>query len=216
MQTPTGRTWISALSIAGLVVAASACGDDDNAIEDLIERQAAESGEDVQVDIDDGNIRVETEEGEFSLNVDDDGSFTIEGEDGEVITGQGGGDDDSFVIESGDGEDGITIEGGPSADIPDDWPDDVPTPDGFDIENSSSFTTGGAVSINVGGRSDDGPGWVEQYGATLEGAGFAEQSRFTQNDDTFVTYVRDDMVVNVQTLLDNGSWIVSVAVSPTP
>ena len=70
------RQRMSAIGVAGVVVLAAACGgsSSEESLERLIEE---ETGEDVEIDFDDGGISVESDEGSFS--VDEEGQASLLG-----------------------------------------------------------------------------------------------------------------------------------------
>jgi hypothetical protein len=230
MNRPTIRT--TAVLTAALALTAAACGDaGEEGIEQLIER---ETGEELELDLDgDGGISIETEEG--AVRIDDEGNVVIEGEDGEVITGNVDAEDGSFTIEGEDGEvvtgnvdgeDGsFTFEGEDGDEfsmntdegqLPDDWPSEVPVPEGFEIVSGSSFTSGDDQFLSVFGEASDGSAWIAEYGAALESAGFVETSRFSADGDEFVTYEGNGWNVGVNASQADDGWQVSVNATALP
>ena len=67
---------------------------------------------------------------DFSLDADEDGTFTATDADGDVTSGEVSSDGDSidFTVE---GEDGDAVFSSGEG-IPDEWPSDVPEPEGLD------------------------------------------------------------------------------------
>ena len=99
----TSRRVVRATALAlGLVVVGACSGEDllENAIENRIE---AESGEDVDIDFDDGNFTIESEDGTVEFSTDDDGNVTVDG------VGEAG---EEFSINSDDGTTTIESEDG--------------------------------------------------------------------------------------------------------
>jgi len=182
-HTGTARRHHTILGVTALIgLVGAGCSSEDlaeRAIEEGIER---ESGDDVDIDLDDGNVRIETEDGVVEMNTDGDGNVSIEGE----------GVDGDFSIDSEDGvtviesEDGDTVVSQGGGEVPDDFPGSVPLPDGFEPEFTQSMST------------SDGGGWVlagpidmsaadlaDSYFAALESAGFARQA-VTETPDTII------------------------------
>lgn len=209
MNRPTIRT--TAVLAATLALTAAACGGGaEEGIEQLIEN---ETGEDVELDLDgDGGFSVETEEGSFS--VDEEGNIVIEGRDGEVTTGNIDAEDGSFSMESEGGDEfSMNTDQG---ELPEDWPSEVPVPEGFEILSGSSFTSGEDQFLSVLGEASDGPSWLAEYGAALESAGFSETSRFSADGDEFVTYEGNGWNVGVNSSQSGDTWQVSVNVTALP
>ena len=112
------------LLIASIVcaVGATACGGGEAFTEEVLERQLESEGVDgVDIDLDSGEIRVETEDGTFELDSDGEGGFTLETEDGTFVQGA-------------------------AAEIPDGFPGDVPLPDGTVV---GSFTDGRSYGLTL-------------------------------------------------------------------
>jgi hypothetical protein len=156
-----------------------ACGGGDKLSESFIENQIEQAGGgDVDLDLDgDGGFSIKTDEGELSIKTDADGNVSIEGlgDDGEDFSiqsdgngnvsaeglGGGDGDDDGVSIKSDDGEvviegDGTSIIGSQGSDLPDDFPTDVPLPDGLVVTYSQTAETpDGVVFTLVGAAPGD-------------------------------------------------------------
>lgn len=167
-----------------VMLLAAACGGQ-SAEDALLEQILENSGEDI------GNIDINTDDGDFSLN--------IEGEDGEDISISGGGDDDDFTM-TVEGEDGetFTIGGG---EVPDGL--QVPVPDGGDVV--SSFTSNDDKSVSINYPAADFDQLVSFYDSQL-GSGDSV-SRFESSYST-----DDGTMRNVSWTDDtNGLWNVSVS-----
>jgi len=208
---------------AGIALIAASCGGDDKSgLEELLEQQ---SGGDVDLDdgfsfqtdeggmsIDeDGNFvitgengevitgqagedgfNIESEEGTITGSQDDEGGFTIEGEDGSIT---GNEEDGNFTIEGEDGS--FSVSSG--TELPSEWPDDVPQPDGLAITTSSIIGTGDELLIGiVGTASQDQSEFIEDYGDALTSAGFEQTSSFESEGSMFRIYT-------------NGTWNASVS-----
>ncbi len=208
---------------ATLAVLSAACSSaTEEGIEQLIESQG---GGDVEIDLDDGGFSIESDDG--SMSVDEDGNFVIEGQDGEVITGQAS--DDGFTVEGEDGDADFTIDGddgdvvfesddgsfefSEGGDIPDEWPSEVPIPDGLSVTASSFIGDGTTGQSSITGDVDGSPvDYVEAYGAILQGAGFEETGVFTSGDDITATYESAAYTVAVNGLGSTGDQIVTISV----
>jgi hypothetical protein len=153
---------------AGVTVMLSACSDAaETGIEQLIEQQG---GGNVDIDSDDGSFSIQTEDG--SMTVDENGNFVITDENGETITGNADGEDGSFAVESEDG----SFSSGSTSELPEDWPADVPTPDGMTITTASSMEATDGSAIQLSGTTDDPASFVADYTAQLESSGFTAQA----------------------------------------
>ncbi len=198
------------LTLVGVLVLATACGDSgQEGIEQLIEQQ---SGGSVDVEFgDDGGISVQSEDGSFSI--DEEGNFVVVDENGEVITGDIDANGDSINIESDQGNVVVDGDGGnvqisgdegdvsfqTGSDIPADWPSAVPVPDGLTVVSSATFDEGGGrLTFSVQGvPATDAAGFVADYGAALEAAGFDRSSFFESPSGVSATW-------------ETGSWMVSL------
>lgn len=186
--------------------------------EEAIERQLEAEGQtgDVDIDLGDGEFRVETPEGSVVVNVDDqgDGNISISGQDGE-------GD----VQMDFDEEDGMTVISTPegemvigSGELPADWPASVPVPAGLAIDSSTSMDSPDGRSFLVGGTIDaDFVEATRAYIAELEAAGFTSQSVTESTDGTFFGFVSDEWNVSGGIFPDGsggGTSQVSINVFP--
>jgi hypothetical protein len=191
--------------VAGFSLVAVGCGDsNEDGLERIIESQTSDA---VDVDLgDNGDLSIETEGGDVQI---DDGNITVTGADGEVITGEGNGDGD-FTIESEDGD--LTVNQG--SEIPDEWPDEVPEPDGFTVTSSTLIDTPEGASVTIVGAIDDGASFVAAYTSTLEAAGFTKQSEFESDGAVTAFYDGAGWQVAVATSSIDGQNQGSVAVFP--
>ena len=98
----------------------------EEAIEKAIEK---DSGENVEIDLDDGEMSIESDDGEVSISSDD----------------------DSVEISSDDGD--LTI--GSSAEIHEDFPDNVPVYPDMEINTSWKSTENDKDSFSISGLTDD-------------------------------------------------------------
>ncbi len=204
------RSWL-AVSVTMAVVTAGCSGEDvaERVIENRIE---SESGEDIDIDLDDGDMSIRSEDGEFSIDIDDDdGSISISGVD----------DGEEFSIESEDGETVFRSEEGEtvmmsSEDLPDDFPGSVPLPDGYTIEFSQmvEMPEGQAFSL-IGMVSGDPVDVTNDYVAALESAGFAQVQLTTMADGAFFSYQDDTYDVGGSVgSNDDGTSAMNINVSP--
>ena len=161
-------TRLALVVAGGATVMLSACGDSaETGIEQLIEQQ---SGGNVDIDSDDGSFSIQTEDG--SMTVDENGNFVVTDADGSVITGNADSESGEFNIESEDG----SFSSGSTSELPEDWPADVPTPDGMTITTASSMESTDGSAIQLSGTTDDPASFVADYTAQLETAGFTPQA----------------------------------------
>lgn len=223
-----------ALAVGVVAIAMTGCGRlIERAAEEGIERAIeADGGEKVDIDFSDGQIRVESADGDItfradesgvkiegtdadgndfsldadesgleaqggdgaSINVDEDGTFVATDEDGQVFTG-GADDEGGFRVEGSDGEAVFST----SAAIPDDWPSDVPQPEGLTDVTGTSLGGGEVLNIIVAGTTAGGGlDAYERYTDELVRAGFEEESTFTQGDESASsTYLRGDRRITV-------------------
>ena len=219
----TKRPLFGTLAVVALV--GTACGGQSTqeaALERLIE---SESGEDIDLDFDgDGGFAVQTEDGEFSMNIDADGNVQFESDEGSgefASDGEGGGEltfegedgsasvdvgeDGSFVVTDEDGnvisgassDDGtFTVEGedgsaqfSSGSGLPEQWPADVPQPEGLSDITNTYFDESGTITVVVSGIG--GADSFAAYAAALEQAGFGEDgARFESETLSSVNYAR--------------------------
>jgi len=125
------------------------------------------------------------------MSIDEDGNFVITDADGSVVTGNVGGDEGSFTAESDDGSFRVDASG----EIPEEWPSDVPRPEG--IEGASATVTQSATELAITVTGQTGESFVDEYGSALEDAGYERTSNFESD-------------ANVTRVFENGTWTVSV------
>ncbi len=204
------RSWL-AVSVTVAVVTAGCSGEDvaERVIENRIE---SESGEDVDIDLDDGDMSIRSEDGEFSIDIDDDdGSISISGVD----------EDGEFSIQSEDGETVFKSEEGETVmrsgeDLPDDFPGDVPLPDGLIVEFGQQLETPEGKMFSVLGKVAGDPSEVtEDYAARLDAAGFDQLHLTTMPDAAFFSYQTAEYDIGgTVTGSDDGMCEVSVNLTP--
>lgn len=184
MSSSIFRTSLAALGVAAFAVTASACESaTERGLEELIESQ---SGGDVDLDLDNGGFSVETEDGQMS--VDEDGNLIITDAEGNVVTGGVDAETGEFNVESEDG----SFRTGATTELPEEWPSDVPQPDGLAITAANVINSDDGLGISLTGAVES-DAFVDSYASALESAGFSEQSSFTAEDTVNNTYT-------------NGSW----------
>ncbi len=188
--------------VAGATVL-TACGDSgEQGVEELIEQQ---SGGDVDINTDDGGIAIQTEDG--SMTIDEDGNFVVTDENGETITGNADSDDGSMTVE---GEDG-SFSGGATTELPDEWPSDVPAPDGLTIASAFVVSDTGSDAITVSGTVD-GEDFLDDYGSQLEDAGFDSTSEFKADGTANRVYSSDVWTVGINYVEDESGNQVTISV----
>ncbi len=204
MELSTPRRPLIVLGLAGLALTFTAC---ESASEDGIEQLVESQGDgDVDIDLDGGDgFSVETEDG--SMTVDEDGNFVVTDGDGSVVTGNADTETGEVKIESEDG----SFSSGATTELPDEWPADVPEPDGLAITSASVIGSDTEQAINVTGTID-GDGFVESYGAALESAGFNEDSTFESDGTISNTYSNDNWTVGVVSTGSEGERQVNVSI----
>jgi hypothetical protein len=179
-------------------------------LEELIEQNA---DGDVDLEFGDDGFSVESDDGSFSI--DKDGSFTVTDEDGEETTGDfdldaEGGD---LSIESDDG----SVEFNSGSELPEDWPTEVPEPDGVTIQSAMTVAEDDGSSIIVTGTIQDDPDeWAGGYGSQLESAGFNEDSNFTNGGNVTAFYTNDTLGVTVIAASVGDDTTVSISITQMP
>lgn len=197
--------------LGGLIVAAtsllalSACGDSaETGIEQLIESQG---GGDVDLDLDgdgEGGFSVQTEEG--GISIDEEGNFVVTDADGSVVSGNIDAEDGSFSAESEDG----SFSSSTGTDLPEEWPDAVPTPDGLSIVSSTQTNDGSTTGIVLIGEA--GSGFLDDYASTLEAAGFELESEFSADTTSQRSYTSATWNVAVGVFEDGDAVQATVTV----
>jgi major membrane immunogen (membrane-anchored lipoprotein) len=180
----TWRTWRTTHNIGTRILALTAvaalsltaCSSEDlseRAAEEIIEGQLEAEGENVDIDLNDGDVRIETPEGSTVIDVDDegDGQIQFEGDDGDVQ---------------------VQFDEGGGIDLPENFPSDVPLPGGLSIMSASSLDAPEGATFIISGTVDGSFGdATAAYTSALEGAGFTQQSMTESTDGTFFAFVGD-------------------------
>lgn len=180
---------------------------------DSIDIDVGEDG-DISIDGDlDGDGEVDSVE--FDSDGEGGGELTFDDIDGESgsIEIDADGDDGSVSIEGGDGDESIEFDS--TTELPDDWPTDIPRPDGLAIENATSIGGSGSLQLFIAGRVDE-LAWADAYGSALEAAGYDEVFRTEAGGAITATYgdsSSDQPVVNVSVADDaDGGFYATVTV----
>jgi hypothetical protein len=210
------RTTTAATLLAGAALVLTACGDSspsEGAIEEILEDA---TGEDADIDLSDGEIRVQTEEGEVKIDIDeDDGSFEMSVDGSQVVDAEFDEDGEgSMEISGEEGEGSIDVSTG-SGELPDEWPSEIPQPDGITIEGSSTFSSGDEFVTSVQGTAS--PEWIESYGASVESAGFSQSSRMETQESLNLFYEGNGWAITVFGADGgDGTWDVVVSATVLP
>lgn len=204
MRRHTIRRPLIAVCAAAGALSLTACGNaTETGLEKLIE---SEGGGDVDLDLDgDGGFSMQTEEG--GMTIDEDGNFVVTDADGSVLTGSADAETGEFTIESEDG----SFSGGATTELPEEWPADIPEPDGLAITSATVIGSDTEQAINIAGTVD-GDGFVESYASALESAGFNEDSTFASDDMINNVYSNDKWTVGVTYLGDQSENQVNVSI----
>jgi hypothetical protein len=209
------RAAILTSSAVGLIVLAG-CGGGSDISEGLIERQiesaANEEGVDVDIDLENGNFSVQTEDGDFEMNSDGNGNFTITGSDGEEQFSAEGDGDGNVVIDTEDGE--LTMS--TDTDIPDGFPD-LPLPDDLTVTMAQEAAMDDATSYTViGSAPGDWESYLDELTGYLEGNGYTQNSVTTSPDGAFFSYSSDTLSLNGSLGSDTAGGQMTVTLVVTP
>lgn len=165
---------------------------EDLSLEDLAELIEEQSDGALDIDVGDGEFSVESEDG--NVRIGEDGEFSVTDDQGNEVTGDLGADGDGFSVESDDGR--VSVES--TDELPDDWPAEVPTPDGLAIDTVTVADNSDALNLTVTGTVDgDTTAWIEGYGEQLQDAGFAQNTFNRTGDDASGFYQSDGFDVFV-------------------
>ena len=225
----------SALAVGVLTFTATGCGAivekaTEKAVEQVVENETGENvdinfdDDGIQINSDSGNVSINADEngvqiegsdgqgGDFSLESDADGNFTATDGDGNVATGQVDSDGDGSFTINGENGDSVFTSG---AGIPDQWPSDIPEPTGLDDTQGTYAADAGSETFIVVGTTNRSVGdTYDTYVSDLTGAGFTEQSKFTDGDNLIsATFTKDDRTVNVSAQSDGTSTQLVVSVN---
>ena len=199
----------------GAAVLVTGCSGEDLAEKVVENRIEAESGENVDIDFDDGNFSIETEDGKIEVNSDGEGNFTVDGVDGENGEFSVDSEDGATVIETEDGT--ATFQQG--GDLPEGFPD-VPLPDNFTIVFTNQGETASGVAFTlVGTAPGDHQAYLDNLVGYLETNGYAQQQLTTTPDGSLFSYASDsDMVAGTvgqdSSGASGGGMTVSLQIQP--
>ena len=204
-RTTTARLGI-AIGAAGIIIGFTGCGNaTESGVEKLIESQA---GGDVDVDLEgDGGFSVQTEEG--GMSIDEDGNFVITDADGSVVTGSADSESGDFSAESEDGSFRVDTSG----EIPEEWPSDVPSPEG--IEGASSTVTQSSTELAITVTGQAGESFVDEFGSTLEDNGFEQTSSFESDANVTRVFENETWTVSLNSFPDGDNTQVAVSLFPS-
>ena len=168
-------------------------------------------GNDFSVDADEGGINAESDDGTFDL--DSDGTFTATDADGDVTSGgvSTDGDGVQFTVQREHGDAVFSSSEG----IPEQWPSDVPRPEGLEEVLGTYIADAGDENVVVtGSTSDSAQDAFDDYAKRLVDDGFTEDSKLSQGTEFFsATFNKGDMTVSVTTQSSTGSTSVVIAVN---
>lgn len=206
MTPSTLRRPLIALAATGFVLASTSCGNaTESGVEQLIESQG---GGDVDLDLDgDGGFSVQTEEG--GMSIDEDGNFVITDADGSTVTGNADSESGDFTAESEDGSFRVDASG----EVPEEWPSDVPSPEGIEGASSTVMQSATELAITVTGQA--GESFVDEYGSTLEDNGFERTSSFESDANITQVFENETWTVSVNSFPGEDSSQVAVSLFPT-
>ena len=120
------------------------------------------------------------------------------------------GDTVEVLLETVESEDG-SFSSGATAELPEQWPSDIPEPDGLAIMSATVIGADGEQAITIRGTAD-GEDFVDSYGSALESAGFDEQSTFTSGDTINNVYSNDQWTIGVIYFGESSDSQVTVSV----
>ncbi len=205
-RTRTKSLLLSVTAVAGLALVATGCGKSPSEFvaEKVIEEQT--NGE-VDVDFSDGGIAIETPDGD--MNVGEDGSFTITDQDGETVVGESD-ENGGFTVEGEDGS--FTMSQG--GEIPEEWPSDIPQPEGVSVTGSSVIDSGDASGITLAGTVEDSASFMSDYGSDLEAAGLEKSSEFTSGESMSAMFANEAWTISIGASQFDGEHQVSITLFP--
>lgn len=155
------------------VLALAGCSSED-VTESLIEQGIeSQGGGEVDLDLDGGAVKIETEEGTVEFEASEDGSFSVTGPEGSVLMESDG---DGMSITGGD----QSFETSATSELPDDFPAGVPLPAG-NLVNVTRTDSGDEVSFMLTYESEAGTlaAIYESLVQELTGAGYRSELEAT-------------------------------------
>lgn len=194
MRSTTRRVPVVLAVTAALTV--TACSGEDVA-EGFLERAIeAESGEDIDIDIDGDTVRIESADGEVQMTTDDDGNVSVEGvtDDGETVT---------------------ILGGGGLGDV--NWPDSVPIPDGITVDSVIEQDYGDGPNFALLGTAPGNSVEVaDRFAAGIEANGYTESQRSSDASGYIVLGYdsAERSVVASFNPFDDSTTYVQIGISP--
>jgi hypothetical protein len=174
-------------------------------LEELIEESTDGA---VDIEVGDDGLSVESDDGSFSI--DEDGEFTVTDDQGNETTGRLDVDDGELTIEGDDG----ALQFGSGSEFPAEWPDDVPRPEGVEVQSGIAVDDDATTSVVVTGTvAASAEEWAADYVAELEAAGFEETATFEAGTDVTSSLENDAWNVVVVTTSVGDTTRVSVTVT---
>ena len=178
-----------AISLFLLTIGLTGCGwMAEEAAEKAIEFSASADGKSVDVEIDpeSGSVSIKSDEGDLSFNVENDsGRFELNSEDGTV-----------------------KIATGEDAEIPDDFPKDVPLFPGFKPVMVQSLP-GGTMSL-AGSVPSSIPSVKSFYDQAANREGWTETASISQQHVASLSYTKEDRMLQVTATPDVAGTMISV------
>ena len=101
--------------------------------------------------------------------------------------------------------------------VPDEWPSDIPRPEGLTVEAGSYASADGETLMTLIGTPDNGDAvaYTEDYGTGLVAAGMTETGRFDSSADGNTTaqrsYENDQWMVSVSSYVDDATNSISIS-----
>jgi hypothetical protein len=176
----------------------------------------------------DGNVIIETPDGSAVMNVDDAGNIQMTGDDGESVDINTDADGNTIIntpegsVVAGVNEDGnyeVSAEGGQftastGGDVPDEFPSDIAIPSGFEVVTSSVMGDSEMTIVSLTLKSSGSvPETVAALSASLEAAGYTEESNTTAADAVFAAHSKgESQVVTTYSLDADGVTLVGISV----
>ena len=150
----------------------------------------------------------------FSGSAGDDGLVVVDGDGDPVLNVSGDGDSGEISVQGENGEDVYRVV----TEVPDEWPSDVPRPEGLTVDAGSYASADGETLMTLIGapNSGDAVAYIESYAGALASAGLTETGRFDSAADGSTTaqrtYENDRWVVNVSGYVDDATSAININV----
>lgn len=192
-----------ALATIAMVAVVTSCDDaSGTSIDEAIESQGG------SVDLDpDGGLSVQTDEG--TMTIDENGDFVITDADGSVVTGSADSDSGDIDVQSDEGSFRVDTSG----QIPEEWPGDVPQPEGIEAASATVVQSPTELAITVTGQATDS--FADRYSAALESQGYERTSNFESDANITRVYENETWTISINTFPDGDTNQVAVSLFPT-